>query len=47
MLSGGTRVLSEDYFSLILFRDITCVFRVKDGMLLERLAMDIAMFFTE
>ncbi len=41
------RVLSEDYFSLILFRDITCVFRVKDGMLLERLARDIAMFSTE
>ena len=41
------KVLSEDYFSLILFRDIACVFRVKDGMLLERLARDIAMFSTE
>ena len=41
------RVLVEDYFSLILFRDIVCVFRVKDAMLLERLARDIAMFSTE
>ncbi|MEA1906711.1 MAG: ATP-binding protein, partial [Euryarchaeota archaeon] len=41
------RVLAEDYFSLILFRDIVGVFRVKDPILLERLTRDIAVFSTE
>ncbi len=40
------RVLVDDYFSLILFRDIVSVFRVKDPILLEKLVRDIAVFST-
>ena len=40
------RVLVDDYFSLILFRDIVSVFRVKDPLLLEKLVRDIAVFST-
>jgi predicted AAA+ superfamily ATPase len=40
------RVLVDDYFSLILFRDIVSVFRVKDPILLEKLVREIAVFST-
>jgi len=40
------RTIVEDYFSLILFKDIVSVFKVKDPLLLERLVRDIAVFST-
>ncbi len=36
------RTIVEDYFALILFKDIVSVFRVKDPILLEKLTRDIA-----
>jgi len=41
------RVLVEDYLSLILFKDIVHVFRIKDPILLEKLAHEVAAFTTE
>jgi predicted AAA+ superfamily ATPase len=36
------RTIVEDYFALILFRDIVSVFKVKDPILLEKMVRDIA-----
>jgi predicted AAA+ superfamily ATPase len=36
------RTVVEDYFALILFRDIVSVFKVKDPILLEKMVRDIA-----
>ena len=41
------RTIAEDYFSLILFKDIVSVFKVRDPILLEKLVRDIAVFSTE
>ena len=41
------RTIVEDYFALILFKDIVSVFKVKDPLLLEKLVRDIAVFSTE
>ncbi len=40
------RTIVEDYFALILFRDIVSVFRVKDPILLEKMVRDIAAIST-
>ncbi len=40
------RTIVEDYFALILFKDIVSVFRVKDPLLLEKLVQDIAAIST-
>jgi predicted AAA+ superfamily ATPase len=40
------RTIVEDYFSLILFRDIVSVFKVKDPILLEKMVLDIAAIST-
>ncbi len=40
------RTIVEDYFALILFKDIVSVFRVKDPLLLDTLVRDIATFST-
>jgi len=40
------RTIVEDYFALILFKDIVSVFRVKDPILLDRLVRDIAVLST-
>lgn len=40
------RTIVEDYFSLILFRDIVSVFKVKDPILLEKMVVDIAAIST-
>ncbi|MCD4844080.1 MAG: ATP-binding protein [Methanosarcinales archaeon] len=40
------RTIVEDYFALILFKDIVSVFRVKDPLLLDTLVRDIASFST-
>lgn len=40
------RTIAEDYFALILFKDIVSVFKVRDPLLLEKLVRDIAVFST-
>ncbi|MEW5955844.1 MAG: ATP-binding protein [Candidatus Micrarchaeota archaeon] len=40
------RMLVEDYFSLMLFKDIVSVYKVKDPLLLERLVKEIARMST-
>ncbi len=40
------KTIVEDYFGLILFKDIVSVFKVKDPILLDRLVRDIAVFST-
>ena len=40
------KTIVEDYFALILFKDIVSVFRVKDSILLDRLVRDIAVLST-
>lgn len=40
------KTLVEDYFSLILFKDIVHVFKIKDPILLEKLAKEVALFST-
>jgi predicted AAA+ superfamily ATPase len=40
------RTIVEDYFALILFRDIVSVFKVKDPILLEKMVRDIATIST-
>ncbi len=40
------RTIVEDYFALILFRDIVSVFKVKDPILLEKMVRDIAAIST-
>jgi len=40
------RTIVDDYFALILFRDIVSVFKVKDSMLLEKMVRDIATIST-
>lgn len=40
------RVLVEDYLSLILFKDIVFVYKIKDPFLLEKMVLDIAEFST-
>ena len=39
-------ILVDDYFSLILFRDINFVFKIKDPILLEKLVREVASFST-
>jgi len=41
------KILVDDYFSLILFKDIVSVFRARDPFLLEKLAKETALFSTE
>jgi len=45
-MSMWYRTIVEDYFALILFKDIVSVFRVKDPILLDRLVRDIAVLST-
>jgi uncharacterized protein len=40
------RTIVEDYFTLILFRDIVSVFKVRDPILLEKMVRDIASITT-
>lgn len=40
------RTIVEDYFALILFKDIVSVFKVKDPALLEKMVLDIAALST-
>jgi len=40
------RTIVEDYFALIIFKDIVRVFKVKDPLILEKLVRDIAVFST-
>ena len=45
-LSQWQRILTEDYLSLIIFRDIVHIFKIKDPVLLEKLVNEIAQFST-
>ncbi|KCZ72183.1 putative ATPase (AAA+ superfamily) [Candidatus Methanoperedens nitroreducens] len=45
-LTQWHRTIVEDYFALILFKDIVSVFKVKDPLLLEKMVRDIAAIST-
>ena len=45
-LKQWRRILVDDYLSLILFKDIVFVFKIKDPVLLEKLVSETALFST-
>lgn len=45
-MSAWQKTIVDDYFSLILFKDIVSVFKVKDPVLLDKLVRDIAALST-